>query len=280
MIDEPVFSPDETFTSIEMELNNNFIIVEGPFDISIYDHLYEYYCKLNNLDCNKIIVQGGGKKSIIDWIPNTDASNYVALLDMDFDNHIYSKKYENVFELEKYSIENYFFDENVVSHMLSFIFLSKSSIVREFLDFKELYQEWKKLITPLLPVLIYYQKCYSGDKKKWNNKFLCKKNSYHLCEDMIDKFKNELLHEMGVVEGVCEQYFKNFNSLNNCTSVNFPGKLLFDSFYRYLKGICNEKKAKSFSNITNTTALKLQLVPHLSSNEDLISIIEKVSSYN
>ncbi|MEH0667094.1 DUF4435 domain-containing protein [Vibrio scophthalmi] len=280
MISEPIFTPEESLLCIEMESHNDFILVEGPFDISVYSHIYEYYCAINKLDANKIVVQGGGKTNIIDWMPTTSATNYIAVLDMDFDNHIYRTAHPNVIELNRYSIENYFFDEDVVSNLLSFLFSSTSTKVREQIEFDTLYADWNSSISSLTPVLYYYQKIYDGSKEKWNNKFLCKHNCYTLCSNMVERFKNELLTEMSVSESDCIEAYTQQNQTVMCPSRYFPGKLLFDSFYRYLKSICNSAKPKSFSTITNSYAFKMQLAPHLHNNDDLFSIVEQAAQYN
>lgn len=97
---------------------------------------------------------------------------------------------------------------------------------------------------------------------------------------MIDRFKNELLSEMSVSENECIAAYEQRSQSNTCPSGYFPGKLLLDSFYRYLKSICNSAKPKSFSTITNSYAFKVQLAPHLHSNDDLYSIVERAAQYN
>lgn len=109
MISQPIFTPEESLLCIEMESHNSFILVEGPFDIAVYSHIYDRYCDFNNIDSEKIVVQGGGKTNIIDWMSTVSANNYVAVLDMDFDDHMYAKAHSNILELNRYSIENYFF---------------------------------------------------------------------------------------------------------------------------------------------------------------------------
>ncbi len=126
----PVYTADENLLAISMDKNQRFILVEGPFDLPIYEELADIICKKHSIENNKLITFGGGKQKILDWMSKKDRSNVSIIFDMDFDFGNYNINKSNIFELRKYSIENYFFDMNVISPLLASIFKVRISDIR------------------------------------------------------------------------------------------------------------------------------------------------------
>ncbi|WP_086970206.1 DUF4435 domain-containing protein [Vibrio coralliirubri] len=277
MLSLPSYNADENLHRIRIEKGNKFLLVEGPFDLPLYESLYMSSCNYVGVSNTREVLFGGGKRNILAWLHSKKAPNAVIVLDMDFDGGKYESEDNNIFELKKYSIENYFFDKKVVSPLLSNIFKVHLNDIENQLELESLFSMWSEKLVELIPILFYYQKEYDGDKTKWNNTFLCSEGCHSLCKTQISYFKQKLLAEMDVSESTCQDYMASKLS-NECCSISFPGKLLFESFYRYLKATCNNTKSKSFSLITNPNALKLQLTPNLIKSDDLRSLMNKVAS--
>ncbi|PSV31846.1 hypothetical protein C9J44_19410 [Photobacterium sp. GB-27] len=277
MLSLPSYNADENLRRIRIEKGNKFLLVEGPFDLPLYESLYISSCDYVGVTNTREVLFGGGKRNILNWLDAKKVPNAVIVLDMDFDGGMYTSEEDNIFELSKYSIENYFFDTKVVSPLLSNIFKVHLDDIENQLRLDGLFSMWSEKLVELIPILFYYQKEFDGDKTKWNNVFLCNNGCHSLCNEQISSFKDKLLDEMNISESTCRDYMESKLS-SECCSVSFPGKLLFESFYRYLKSTCNDTKSKSFSLITNPNALKLQLAPNLIKSDELRLLMTKVVS--
>ncbi|HIF9345069.1 TPA: DUF4435 domain-containing protein [Photobacterium damselae] len=269
----PVYNADENLFSISMDKNQKFILVEGPFDLPIYEEIVNTIYKKYSIEEEKIITFGGGKQNIIEWASQEHRNNVSIIFDMDFDYGNYSIDTNNVFELRKYSIENYFFDMDVIAPLLSSIFRVKTKDIKDTISLNDLIRHWDETISELTPVIFYYQKHYNGDKEKWTKVFVCQDKNFSICSGKIQQFKSRLLEEMGVTEETCNNYFSIHKPSSSSPDVIFPGKILFTSFYRYLKDTCNNIQDKSFRSFTNPESLLCSLTPRLVNNDDLESIV-------
>ncbi len=269
----PQYTGPENLRRIAMQSRQKFILVEGPFDLPIYDELLKNVAEKYSITNEKIILFGGGKQNILAWLSQRNRNNVSIILDMDFDYGNYQSHRDSIFELKKYSIENYFFDNDVVSPLISSIFKVTIDDVKRIFNLEELLIHWRHHIESLIPVIYYYQMKFNGDKSKWSNTFICDDRNYTLCCNKIDNFKSKLLEEMNIDENTCITEYRRFISERNSSDTIFPGKLLLVSFYRYLKNYCNSLKDKAFSPITSPESLVYNLSPRLINNRELENIV-------
>ncbi|ENC6710184.1 DUF4435 domain-containing protein [Vibrio harveyi] len=270
MSSEPIYTAEEYLDSVLFSKNTKFIIAEGPFDQFLYTEAYEILSGLNIVDLSDHeIIFGGGKKSIYEWYKQEEPSNAKCIFDRDFDFSDYDLPEEFYVELDRYSIENYFFDQTVLYPFLRLTLSMNNDRVCEAFTLDDLLLHWTEVMNPLLCTLYYYQKVFVSDSKAgWEVEFLCQDRSYHLCEDKVNNMVNKLLDEMEVTLDECISEFEKTNINQNCISIIFPGKLLMESFFRYVKNTCKDIKPESSGFINNSKGLISQLVPRLIHNEN------------
>lgn len=106
----PKYTAEENIRRIMMEDGSKFILVEGEDDV----HLYEASIKMMLVGREGAVefipVFGGGKTKISEFVQQTEQTNFIAILDRDFDISTPIMD-QRVIYLDKYSIENYFFTD-------------------------------------------------------------------------------------------------------------------------------------------------------------------------
>ena len=270
----PQFTAEENLLRVTMDKNTRYLIVEGAFDMPIYSEVVEYLVGKHNLSHHPVTVFGGGKSNILDWVGSEAPMNVAIILDMDFDDPDNELAADIITPLRRYSIENYLFDEDVISPLISHLLARSPEDIRGALSINELRDHWMGELSELVPVVFYYQKIFSGDKNKWTSIFINQENGdWRLSAERILKVKNELLEEMEVDYEHCKVAFDSVFGGNWSPSINFPGKILLESFHRYLKKICNSEKKGAYGCVTSTKSLVSQLTARLIRNTELENIL-------
>lgn len=271
----PQFTAEENLTRVIMDKNSQYLIVEGSFDLPIYCEAISLLMDKHQLSNEPIIVFGGGKLNILVWTNNENPSNAVVILDMDFDNPDVELKNNIITPLRRYSIENYFFDEEVAAPFIAHLLNRNINDVKAVLSFKDLHEHWGAELKELIPVIYYYQKIYLGDKEKWSSIFINQNSGdWHLCPQRIIDIKVQLLAEMDISYEICKSQFQLSIGATWNAKINFPGKILFESFYRYLKKMCNDEKCGVYGgSVSNTKSLITHLAPRLVKNTELENIL-------
>lgn len=270
----PEFTAEENLARVLIDRRTQYLIVEGPTDMPIYTEAIGLLKDKHNLISIPITVFGGGKDNILSWVDSVSPSNAAVILDMDFDDPETELNTEIVTSLRRYSIENYFFDEDVIAPLISQVLARGINDVKPTLSMDDLREHWLAELSDLVPVLYYYQKIFSGDRKNWNNAFInLADGDWHLCPIRIQGLKEGILTEMGVSYDVCSTSFNDKFGLGINPCINFPGKILLTSFFRYLRTLCNDEKAKSFNIVTNTKVLIAILASRLVNNSELEGIL-------
>lgn len=268
----PQFTAEENLIRVLMDRRAKYLVVEGPFDMPIYEELIELLCNRYTEINKPITIFGGGKNKILTWINDNTPSNISIIFDMDFE--LATENSNSITYLKRYSIENYFFDLEVISPLIAQLLTRSSRDVRDALSLNDLILNWRRELDRLLPVLYYYQEVYSGEKNKWNNVFINPNGGeWRLCPEKIDIFSNSLLDEMNIEYAICEAHFENQFVTEWCPKINFPGKIILESFHRYLKTICNEEKRGAYGCISSPKALTTQLASRLINNIELENIL-------
>ncbi|RBP79762.1 uncharacterized protein DUF4435 [Shewanella putrefaciens] len=184
----PAYTAEENLMRIIMDKKTKYLLVEGPFDTAIYSEIVSVIIRKYNISHEPVTVYGGGKQNILDWIEKQTPKNLSIILDMDFDNPDLEYKSKPIISLKKYSIENYFFDEEVAKPLVANLLSKSLNDIGESLSFSELKEHWDSRLMELMHVLFYYQKIYSGNKEKWNSKFINKgQGSWEICPERVNE---------------------------------------------------------------------------------------------
>lgn len=259
------YNSEENLRRIKMQKSLAFIVVEGSDDIPIYESCLSLLTGgCENFD----VVHAGGKIPIKHYLSNNRTSNAIFIIDRDFndigitDNRIVS--------LDRYSIENYFICNEVICYSLQFAIGCKLKDATEAFNLDEYINNITESLEELIKVIFYYQRVVSpnlqGEQRPaWSDAFLCKNDSWHLCEIRIRELIENLLPEPDQVTAAREYYKDNFALAGSITE-NFPGKILKHSLQRYIRKSVMEIKpgAKGKYNDVETTRVLLSSVLHRS----------------
>ncbi|MBD1289798.1 DUF4435 domain-containing protein [Pseudomonas aeruginosa] len=230
----PKYSGEENLRRIRMQKKLTFVIVEGSDDVPIYESC------LNSMvpDCNQYdIVFAGGKSAIRTFLQCNSTANAIFVIDRDFNDIGLTDR--RIVSLEKYSIENYFICEEVISNCLRFVLGCKFKDAYDAFSLDEYTTEITEALELLIKVIFYYQRVQSSqdtreEKPSWSDTFLCENASWRLCREKIRELISLLLPTPELINQAEEYYEANF-SLDGSIVDNFPGKMLKHSLQRYVK---------------------------------------------
>jgi len=274
------FTGEENLIRIKMQKNTKFIVVEGEDDIPIYETIFNSHVIERNLDIDFEVVYCGGKSKIINFAKLYSKNNFMAILDLDFDfnNKIVDHRLKY---LEAYSIENYFFNKIVLSYILANILKSNMKIVLSQINISDWHNHINDECIDCLKHIYFYQKSYNNDKSKWSKLFICGDNGcWEIDRTKIEKIVQMIKIETGVSDQEIDNFFTStFPSYERITKV-FPGKMLFTSFYRYVKQYMEKNYSGIFSaNFTNDKSFKNSSITYLKFNVECRKILLPVFNY-
>ncbi|QHI69616.1 DUF4435 domain-containing protein [Tichowtungia aerotolerans] len=270
----PQFTAEENLNRVLMDKKTRYLVVEGASDMPIYSEVVDLLIEKHGLKHRPITVFGGGKPNILKWLDKEDPSNARVILDLDFDDPDEELARDCVYPLNKYSIENYFFDESVIIPLISHLLRRNPDDVSAAISIKELREHWSVELDELLPVLFYYQKVFDGDKERWTSVYLTGDHGdWKIASGRVQALKEQLLADMGIDFSTCKKEFDSAFKSGWCPCINFPGKILMESFHRYLKELCNQERRRSYSLISNTGSLVAHLASRLIRSRDLEPIL-------
>lgn len=256
----PQYNEDENFNKIVMDKNQTFILVEGSYDVPIYDAALRSLISSEE-QCWDVVF-GGGKRKIYDFLEARECDNFIAVLDKDFDEN--TDFDERAFFLTKYSIENYFFCEFLISHTVSIVLSLKYDDVRKVVSFEGIIDHYSAILSKCYFLLKKYQDISNHiskeDNIKWSDRYIFKKNSWKLEEEAIA----DLMDEVGAVLEKYNHSVGDVEKLNEILSL-FPGKMLSEGVRRFVNEILEsfgQKRAyKDQSSFKSYAASALYLSP-------------------
>jgi len=273
------FTADENLTRIIIDADTKYILVEGEDDVPIYDNIM-----ISNRDvisCDYVVVHGGGKDIIKEFICTSRPSNVFAIFDRDFD-YEFRIDFEKYIILEKYSIENYMFDLNVLTSCLSLALKKRVADIKESFNYDKWVGCLKDKLTKMLIILYYYQKKYDGIRDEWSSLFILDGGGHNWepSSTIIDGFISELLRRTSINIASAIRYFKRSSINIDHIDHYFPGKMLFESFYRYSYVYAESVSKKKFkANYTNSESYKNSLSLCLRNSEALNAKLQPVFNF-
>jgi len=274
------YSSEENLMRIKMQKKQIFIVVEGEDDVPIYEIAIHSIVMDKKIDVGFEVIHAGGKENIKAFASVCKQNNFRAILDLDFD-HKDQVDDDRLNYLNVYSIENHFFGKVVTSYLLSSILKKRYSDVKEWLNIDGWYDEINAQCVLLLKYLFYYQKAFGGERKKWSDAFIVRDNKcWKIDPNKVTFLLDRIKREIGVEDDAVENFFAENFTTGDCISKVFPGKILFVSFYRYLKIYVESGYKGVFgANYTNDTALKNSSCSLLKFNPDFRKTISPIIQF-
>lgn len=273
------FSAEENMRRLKMQKRLTFVVVEGSDDVPLYESCL--MMELKNVDFD--VIYSGGKKPIQDFLAEHKSNNAMFIVDKDFDD--FSTLDPRVVALDRYSIENYFICEEVISHSIKFAISCRLQDAVEAFDLTEFVEKITRSIEMLIKVLFYYQrhavhKLDGKEKQSWSDVFLCENNSWELSSDQVLALISRLAPTPKDIADAEEYFAENFRHPEILINA-FPGKMLKTSLQRYIRQQVMQIKpgAKGkYNNVEDTRALLSSVLHHSSSLKNVLrSVVEFLS---
>lgn len=212
-------------------------------DIEQENFYFEVLKKLfPDIKFEKIFPLGGKSLIYVDAAQNIENKKKIYIVDLDFDKILNKKKnLKNIFYLEKYSIENYLLDFEVIKKIIieEKPRIKDNEIINLF-DMNTFYDECKSLFSNLICYYLAIQKfelgientkCDTARFCNFNAKPACLKtqqlNNYHVQIEEALAIKNKRVK----LNTQINNFKKYFRKMEDCLS-NIPGKYLLN-FIKY-----------------------------------------------
>jgi len=274
------FSAEENMRRLKMQKGLTFIVVEGSDDVPLYESCLMMEAKAVDFD----VIYSGGKKAICEFLASSQSTNAMFIVDKDFDDFTVADK--RVAALDRYSIENYFICEEVISHSVKFAISCKFRDAVEAFDLTEFTEKTTRAIEVLIKVLFYYQRhavhlVDSASKQSWSDEFLCGNSTWELSSDQINALIIKLAPTAQDVSDAEAYYARHFKCSGTLIDA-FPGKMLKTSLQRYIRQQVIQIKpgAKGkYNNVEDMRALLSSVLHHSSSLKSALrSVVEFLDS--
>jgi|GEM_PF-1108125 len=254
--------------------NNGYLIAEDVFfvqfnEISFFIEDTEqenfYYNILKklfpNIQIEKIFPLNGKDNVINDCKKNIGNKSKIYLVDKDFDDILNQKlNIENLFYLNRYSIENYLLEENSI---IEYIIcekpkLKKSSIILK-LNLDNLIEVIKNALKQIIHLFILVQKkCpkLRNISLNYERFFDFNNGNFTIKQAQFDSYVNEVINELNSIDKRLKfqtQYKKvqkDFNwDTNEICIVHYPGKFIIRMLKQCIESVfgLNSRNVESFS---------------------------------
>jgi 5S rRNA maturation endonuclease (ribonuclease M5) len=271
------YSAEENLRRIRMQKKLNFVVVEGPDDIPIYESFLESLNVKNNFE----VIFSGGKTAIKDFIKNHKSKNSIFIVDRDFDKNEIND--ERVVYLNRYSIENYFICEEVISAALSLVFKCKKQDAKNIFSLDEYRKEISHSIETLTKSLYYYQNIIAPqkvdeEKIAWSDMFICENNSWKICKKKVIQLIKTLIPDDEDQDKAKSEFEKKYTANVDFLYI-FPGKMLKTSLQRYIQLKIKEVKPSARSHFGDIEAMRIALASKMHYSTDLKTTLEPVNAF-
>jgi len=272
----PKYNFEENFRRIKRQKKLKFVVVEGVDDVPIYESILSYFIQ-DEIDYD--IIHSEGKKNIKTFHQeNPNLENCFYIVDKDFDDT--RLPMNNVVFLNRYSIENFFFCDDVIRSVVAVSFRVKERDALGLLNLDEFFEHVNPILKDLFYKIFYYQTVRAEqinidgeETNSWSSTFISDDRMWTLSEEKINTLELKL-YPQGVDINIinehlaqCEVQFQGFEN-------SFPCKMLKVSLQRYLrdKAISINKKFSGKFNDTETTSTLI--MSHLYKSKALKENIE------
>lgn len=271
------YTPEENFRRIKRQKLLSFVVVEGSDDVPIYDSFLSIAAPESNFD----VIHSGGKGPIRDFLLEFQTSNSIFIIDKDFNDM--GIEDDRLVSLTRYSIENYFICEDVISRSLQFVLKCRFQDAKQAFSLNEFSREVADAINKLIKALFYYQRYMTQHRREevieaWSDAFLCEQNNWTLCREKIDRLIANLI-PADVTEQDMDDYYKaNFESTGELTH-DFPGKLLKHSLQRYIRQKLIDINPTLSGKFNNVEGMVETLASVIHQSGDLANVLQPVIQF-
>ncbi|HEE8948953.1 TPA: DUF4435 domain-containing protein [Providencia rettgeri] len=277
----PVYNIDENLRRVDLQRSLKFIVVEGSDDVAIYESMLS-----STIDkaVDYEIIHSGGKPRIESFIlENPNVKNCIFIVDRDFD--ILESEFKNLVYLNRYSIENFYFCEDVLKAVVALSLKIKVRNVHDLFNIDEFVTYNTPILLKLFYAVFYYQKVKCQElndgetqTEGWSDTFICGDNTWKVCQIKVDSLISRLYPD-GYNEELAKKYCEEEYISSGNIIGDFPGKMLKVALQRYLKDSAiriNTKYGAKFSNTDTTCTL---LISNLHHSKALKENLSQVYSY-
>jgi len=277
----PAYDIEENLRRIDMQRSLKFVVVEGIDDVPIYENII---LSLNKSGCDFDVIHSGGKPRIDVFLrDNPDVSNCFFIVDRDFDR--LDSYQNNVVCLERYSIENFYFCEDVIKAVIAMSLRLKLSDAAQIIDIGKFIEINSPKMVKLFYAIFYYQKveverlsALNIETNSWSDAFICKNNSWEICQEKVTTLI-ENLYPDGYDEDSAIEYYKSNYTSSGCVLSDFPGKMLKVALQRYIKDSVIKINKKYGSKFSNTDVTFTIFMSNLNLSKSLVRNLQPVSSF-
>ncbi len=263
----PHYDIEENLRRVGMQRRTKFVVVEGGDDVPIYESLVNATLS-EHIDFD--VIHSGGKPRIQRFIEeNKNIDNCIFIVDRDFDE-INSDSQKLVY-LERYSIENFYFCEDVIKSVVAMSLKIKKNSVYELMSLNEFLEHNTPFLLRLFYAIFYYQRVkvemlneQNISTPGWSETFICMNNSWRICPGKINELIQKLYPD-GYDEQLAIDYYQREYVSSGSILYDFPGKLLKVSLQRYLMDSVvkiNPRYGSKFSNTDTTCTLLMSNLHH------------------
>ncbi|MFQ2284528.1 DUF4435 domain-containing protein [Aeromonas dhakensis] len=271
----PTYNADENLRRIKMQRQLKFIVVEGSDDLPIYESCIQSLLKTDSPEYD--VIFAGGKGKIKDFAISNACKNAMFIIDKDFNDLELDD--ERIISLNRYSIENYFINNDVIAHALKFVFNCKLQDAKEIFSIEEYLEEMSSSLRDLIVVLFYYQRKYSKvlhargvEVVAWGDSFLCQDHDWKLCREKINKLITSLSDGNFTIDEAKVYYGENFTP-SESVAFDFPGKMLKTSLQRYIRQKILEIKPGAGGKFNNAEEVRTQLSLSIHYSQELATAL-------
>lgn len=256
----PTYDIEENLRRIDMQRSLKFIVVEGSDDVPIYENIISSSVN-DSIDFE--IIHSGGKPRIRSFLNESpDVTNCIFIIDRDFD--FLECENTNLVFLERYSIENFYFCEDVLKAVVAMSIRVKLDVALDILDMADFNSYSTPILLKLFYAIYFYQKVevdrlsnLGAEAQSWSDTFICKDDNWQICPDKVNALICKLYPNGYIERDAIEYYNEQYSSSGNVIS-DFPGKMLKVTLQRYIKNSVikiNPKLGSKFSNTDVTCTL-------------------------
>lgn len=256
----PTYDIEENLRRIDMQRSLKFIVVEGSDDVPIYENIISAATD-NAVDFE--VIYSGGKPRIKTFLSeNATIRNCIFIIDRDFD--VLDATFNNLVYLERYSIENFYFCEDVLKAVIAMSVRVKLDVAQEIVDLQSFADHNTPMLLDLFLAIYYYQQVESKNLferglpiESWSDAFICQNDNWRICPDKVQALISRL-YPNGYNQTIAENYYRDRYISSGNIIDDFPGKMLKVALQRYLKDTVirlNPKFGSKFSNTDTTCTL-------------------------
>lgn len=224
------YTPEENLNRVLMDRHTKYIVVEGDDDVPKYESTIKHLGQ-GLMDFEPVFL--GGKEKIKSLLERTTNNNFIAIVDKDFNEHVMPND-SRLIILSRYSIENFIFCLDVLAPLIANLTKESEALARSWFNITEWMDHLHEKLTYLLRALYFYQNNVLTDRKPWSKIDFYENNSWKVCSNKVSDILNDLYQNNVPIEQI-EAQAKYENISKEELIKYFPGKLLIQSLYKYIK---------------------------------------------